>query len=86
MSKMDRFLRKKYMGVFRVWSTVVTMMMVRFPNRLPRYTSRNSTLSRTLSSQVSAKTSRRNSVTMVEFIIVSKYRFIWKRKAVIDNN
>ena len=72
MSKMDRFLRKKYMGVFSVWSTVVTMMMIRFPNRLPRYTSRNSTLRRILSSQDSAKTSRRNSVTRVEYF--STYR------------
>jgi hypothetical protein len=55
MSKMDRFLRKKYMGVFRVWSTVVAMMMIKFPKRLPRYTNKNSMLSRTLTSQVSAK-------------------------------
>ena len=81
MSKMDRFLRKKYMGVFSVWSTVVAMMMVRFPNRLPMYTSRNSTLSRILSSQVSAKSSSMNSVTKVELVtrvelaIVSKYKF-----------
>ena len=72
MSKMDRFLRKKYMGVFRVWSTVVAMMMIRFPNRLPRYINKNSTVSRILSSQVSAKTSRKNSGTRVELAIVPK--------------
>jgi hypothetical protein len=80
MSKMDRFLRKKYMGVFRVWSTVVTMMMVRFPNRLHRYTSRNSTVIKILSSQISAKTSRKNSVTRVELAIVSKCRFSEEKK------
>lgn len=64
------------MGVFRVWSTVVAMMMIRFPNRLPIYTNRNSILSRILGSQVSAKNSSRNSVTRVELTIISNYRFI----------
>jgi hypothetical protein len=43
ISTKDRLERKKYMGVCRWESEIVTRMMSRFPSRVTRYMERNST-------------------------------------------
>ena len=72
MSKMDRFLRKKDIGVCSFWSMVVTVIIRRFPKLVARYISRNTTACSHLSFQTSAKPVRINSVTMVELTIFWK--------------
>jgi hypothetical protein len=73
MSTKDKLERKKYMGMYRWESEIMTKMMSRFPNKVIRYMQRKSPNIRGCSSLSSAKPSRRNS----EICVLLSYSIWW---------
>ena len=69
ISKKEKFLRKKYIGVFRWESSKVRMMIVRFPVTLSTYMSSKKKKITTCTSGLSVRPRRMKSVKDVRFFI-----------------
>lgn len=68
-SKMERFPKKKYMGVWSRWEDMTAVRMRKFPRRAQAYSAENRK-SRTFSRPaVSGMPSKVNSVTIVWFVM-----------------
>ena len=67
MSAKDKLERKKYIGMWRWGSELMTRMMSRFPNKVTRYRDRKSPKRRSCRFGSSERPRRRNSETPVRF-------------------
>ena len=68
-SKMDKEMRKKYMGDLRFGLTVTVTMISRFPKSVATYMIRNKAENSILSSGILVMLTRMNSVTLFAFSI-----------------
>ena len=85
ISTKDKLDRKKYIGVWRCESKMMTRMMSRFPSIVTRYMAKNNPKRRSCSSGSSESPMRWNSKTPVRFSISSLTTTLFKKKIYLNN-